>query len=242
MSNLSDIGFPVASSEDVNGLIEIWLQNVVEIPCRKGMYLKFADNSGAEIYLQKNFDDELTGFNPYFNGKSRRKVFITNLIERDTSELDGGFHAWANAEKANDGDYPFVFDVPTIFSHNIELPIACEIQLNAFASIGLSIFESEESFYNSQTDEPKFSSKSFIPSGLFRQSEDVPPQAFGQFAGTIKEFELRVNQTTNAKFYWFLVETLGGEIDVVADEKLIVEIPKIGGILQGYFWLTGKIL
>lgn len=242
MSNLSDVGFPISSNEELNKLIESWLKNVTEIPCRKGAYLKFADESGAEIYLQTNFGGELAGFNPYFNGKSRRKVFINELIERDTSELDGGFHAWANAEKEDEGDYPFVFDVPDMFISRIELPIACEIQLNAFATNDLAMYGDEQAFYDSQKEEPKISARSFIPIGLFRQSEGIPPQAHGQFAGTIKDFELKTNQFTGAQFYWLLVETLGGELDVVSDTAYIKNEPQIGSIIHGSFWLTGRIL
>jgi hypothetical protein len=62
------------------------------------------------------------------------------------------------------------------------------------------------------------------------------------FAGEIKEFELKTNALTNAEFYWFLVETLGGEIDVVSDPKWIEKEPQIGGIVSGQFWLSGKII
>lgn len=242
MSNLSDIGFPLTANEDLNKLIEDCLKNVTEIPCRKGAYLKFSDVSGAEIYLQMNFGGDLMGLNPYFNGKSRRKVFITELIERDTSDLDGGFHAWANADEADAGDYPFVFDRPDIFTNQIELPAACEIQLNAFATNDLGIYDNEQEFFDSQKDEIKLSTESFIPIGLFRQNEEIPPQAHGQFAGTIKSFELKTNQSSGAKFYWFLVETLGGEIDVISDPNYVKKEPQIGSIIYGSFWLNGKIL
>src|SRR5215213_9300368 len=115
MSNLSDIGFPVQSDEDVNNMIIKVLPFAKNIECARGMYLKFSDESGAEMYLQGNFDQELLGFNPHFAGKSRRSVGVTTLIERDASELDGGFYAWANPrEEAGGltGDYPFVFDAP----------------------------------------------------------------------------------------------------------------------------------
>jgi hypothetical protein len=242
MSNLSDIGFPTNSNEELNGYIEKWLENVSQIPSRMGTYLKFADESGAEIYLQMDFGGELTGLNPYFAGKSRRKVFLTEQIERDSSPLDGGFHAWANAEKADDGDYPFVFDLPDIFVYRINLPTAAEIQLNAFATNDLAVYDNEQAFYDSQDKEPKLAANSFIPIGLFRQNEDIPPQAHGQFAGVIKEFELKTNQFTGANFYWFLVETLGGEIDVVSDVNYIKNEPRTGSIIHGSFWLTGKII
>ena len=97
MSNLSDIGFPVKSEQDVNQVIMDILNHLNPIPCPpRGYYFKFEDNSGAEIYLQTNPAQEIIGFNPAFGGKSRRKVGLTKLIERDTSELDGAFHAWSN--------------------------------------------------------------------------------------------------------------------------------------------------
>jgi hypothetical protein len=96
MSNLSDIGFPVQSEQDVNGLIENLLSVVKPVRCTHGAYYVYADASGAEMYLQGNAGDELVGFNPHYAGKSRRTVCLTVAVERDSSELDGGFHAWAN--------------------------------------------------------------------------------------------------------------------------------------------------
>lgn len=250
MSNLSDIGFPVRHEGDVNDVIMSVLGHVSEVRCPGGFYLKFSDSSGAEIYLQGNFDQELIGFNPHFAGKSRRKVGLTEAIEREASELDGGFHAWANPadeDVENSGEYPFVFDLPDFRTvPNLQLPQIVEIQLTAFASNDFKFFESEEDYYDSQDSEPKLASKSFIPSGLFTPDEEkkeiIPPRPIGIFAGEIKEFELKTNSLTNAEFYWFFVETLGGEVDVVSDPKWIESEPKIGGIVSGQFWLSGKIL
>ena len=249
MSNLSDIGFPVQSEQDVNVLITETIKRVESIECRQGFYLRFADASGAEIYLQGNLEQELIGFNPHFDGKSRRKVGLTRAIERDSSILDGGFHAWANPieNEPESGDYPFVFDVPDFrMIENFQLPHVCEIQLTAFASNDFKIYASEKNYFDAQDSEPKFASKSFIPSGLFLPGDNAaaiePPRPIGIFAGEIKEFELKTNELSNEKFYWFLVDTLGGEVDVVADVKLISSEPQIGSIVSGQFWLSGKII
>jgi hypothetical protein len=53
---------------------------------------------------------------------------------------------------------------------------------------------------------------------------------------------MKRNQRTKANFYWFLVETLGGEIDVVADPKLIASEPQLGGVVSGQFWLSGRLI
>lgn len=249
MSNLSDIGFPVRGEQDVNDVIMKVLENVSEIPCPRGSYYKFSDASGAAIYLQANAAQELVGFNPHFEGKSRRTVSLIKAIEKESSELDGAFHAWANPseESPDSGEYPFVFDVPDFrVNTNLEFPQNHEVQLTAFASNDLQVFAREQDYYDSQESEVKFAAKSFIPSGLFNFDEaapkQAPPLAFGVFTGEIKEFELKTNQLTSENFYWFLVDTLGGEIDVVADPKLIAGEPRVGGYLSGQFWLSGRIM
>lgn len=250
MSNLSDIGFPTPDEQAVNEMIMHVLEHTKPVKSSHGFYLVYRDVSGAEIYLQGNVQQELVGFNPHFAGKSRRKVALTKAIERDSSELDGGFHAWANPPKdeSESGDYPFVFDVPDFRTvENLEFPQTVEIQLTAFASNDFKIFENDDDYQKAQESELKYASKMFVPSGLFAVDEKdgsidlsvVRP--VGIFAGEIKEFELKTNELSGEKFYALLVETLGGEVDVVADPKLIPHEPTIGGIVSGQFWLSGQI-
>ncbi|MGI8543847.1 MAG: hypothetical protein ACR2MD_10270 [Aridibacter sp.] len=250
MSNLSDIGFPTPDEQAVNEMIMHVLELARPTQCKQGFYLKFSDASGAEIFLQGNPDQELVGFNPHFAGTSRRKVGLTQKIERDSSELDGGFHAWANPSDSDieaSGEYPFVFDVPDFRLVEIEkFPVTKEIQLTAFASNDFEIFSNEEDFFDSQKSELKYASKSFVPVGLFSfdENENIDlnvVRPIGKFAGEIKEFDRRTNQLSGQDFYWFLVETLGGAIDVVADPKFVTEEPEFGGIVSGQFWLSGRI-
>lgn len=251
MSNLSDIGFPTPDEQAVNEMIMHVLEVAKPIQCKHGFYLKYSDASGAEIYLQGNFDQELVGFNPHFAGKSRRTVGITQRIERDSSELDGGFHVWANpsdSETEASGEYPFVFDAPDFRIIEIEnFPSLKDIQLTAFASNDFQMFADEKAYFDSQDSELKYASKSFVPVGLFSfdENENIDlnvVRPIGKFAGEIKEFELKTNRLSGENFYWLLVETLGGETDVVVDPKFVPEEPKIGGIVSGQFWLSGKIL
>jgi hypothetical protein len=252
MSNLSDIGFPTRSEQDINEMISHVLEHTETIRCPHGFYLKFSDVSGAEIWLQGNLEQELIGFNPHFAGKSRRTVGLTRAIKRESSELDGGFYAWANPKDEADetsGDYPFVFDVPDFLLNRIsQFPKICEIQLTAFASNDFKIFADEAEYTTSQESELKYASKSFVPNGLFEfDAEDSSidlseVRPIGTISGEIKEYELKTNTLSGEKFYWFLIDTCGGETDVVADIKLIPDEPQIGGIVSGQFWLSGKII
>ena len=252
MSNLSDIGFPTPDEQAVNEMIMHVLEVTKPVKTSRGFYLVYTDSSGAQIYLQGNFNQELVGFNPHFAGKSRRKVGLTRAIERDSSELDGGFHAWANPSDENveiSGEYPFVFDVPDFrVVEDLAFPRLAEIQLTAFASNDFKVFAGEDDYQNAQESELKYASKMFVSSGLFAFDESdgsvdlsvVRP--VGTFAGEIKEFELKTNELSGEKFYWLLVETLGGDVDVVVDPKYVPNDPQAGGIVSGRFWLSGRIL
>ncbi len=253
MSNLSDIGFPVRGDEEINEMLMSVLNHASEVRCPpRGFYLKFSDRSGAEIWLQGNLDQELIGFNPHFAGKSRRTVALTQKIERESSDLDGGFYAWANpSDETNpeSGEYPFVFDVPDFRAiPELQLPQTVEIKLTAFASNDLKIYDDEQQFYDGQEDEIKFASKSFVPTGLFavegaEKTEDLSAaRPIGKFSGEVKEFALKTNALTGEKFYWFLIETLGGEIDVVADFKYVEAEPRNGSIITVQAWLSGRIV
>ncbi len=248
MSNLSDIGFPVQNEQDVNVLITETIKYVESIRCPQGFYLRFSDESGAEIYLQGNVEQELIGFNPHFDGKSKRKVGLTKIVERDSSELDGGFQAWANPnDNAKSGEYEFVFEVPDFRTiGEIDFPKISEIQLTAFASNDFKVFSNEVDFYYVQDAETQMLANSFFASGMFLTRDNTEPiespRPIGILSGEIKECELKTNKLSGENFYWFLVETLGGEVDVVADVKLVPNEPKIGGIVSGQFWLSGKLV
>jgi hypothetical protein len=247
MSNLSNIGYTTTTNEQFLQLMKTAANNGEKIHCNGGVYINYSDNSGAELYCQINKNNEFVGMNPHFNGKSKMKVCLNSSVERNESELDGAFYAWADPEeidKPETGAYPFVFDVPNFKTiPDIKFPKNVIIQLTAFAR-EFELYNNEEDYSASQATEIKFATRSFVPSGLFSPKGETtePAKANGIFTGIIKEWELKTNSRTGEKFYWFLVDTLGGEIDVVSDEKLINQPPQYNGILHGQFWLSGKLV
>ena len=240
MSNLSNIGFPISSQEELYRLIDQVYSLGQSISVRDGRYVRYLDSCGAELWLQLKGKKEFLGFNPHFEGKSRRTVCLMKEIPRPESTLDGAFYAWANPQDPQNpesGDYPFVFDTPNARTfEGISLPQSVTIQLAAFAH-ELHLYDSEEKFYQQQ-GAIKYSAQHFIPAGLFEKDS----KAQASFAGTVKEWKKEDNLFSDGEFYWLLVDTLGGEVDVVADLMLIEQEPKVGSILHGYFWLSGKIV
>jgi hypothetical protein len=66
--------------------------------------------------------------------------------------------------------------------------------------------------------------------------------ALAFFTGIVKEVNVRRNEWNAEAFIWLLVDTFGGEIDVVADTRLFQTVPVVGGIIQGAFYLSGQLL
>lgn len=248
MSNFSDIGFTVSTQDEFYNLLRKAHNTSIEVKTDAGVYSIYTDNSGAELYTQFNNSKKLIGANPHFKGKSKRRVCLTRTVERPATALDGAFHCWAAPDRANDPDsgvYPFVFDSPDFKTiGEISFPADFEIQLTAFAH-ELQVFDNEQEYSDSQTTEMKFATQSFIPSGLFSPGEEKdpdPPQATGIFSGIILECERRTNQMSGADFYWLLVDTLGGEVDVVADPRFFEKEPQVNGVVSGHFWLSGRLI
>jgi hypothetical protein len=90
-------------------------------------------------------------------------------------------------------------------------------------------------------------SESFIPSGTFPSSseEDAAnfvPKAEAIFTGHVLAAELLTNGHSGRKFHHVHVRTLGGEYDVVADPEVVRGEPLLSGVVQGVFWLTGRLV
>lgn len=248
MSNLSNIGFHVTTYEQFQKLLHIAGKSSRKVDVADGYYTVYTDRSGAELYTQYNNKGELIGANPHFKGSSRRSVCLKQFIARKESILDGAFHAWAvptDPKEPESGLYPFVFDLPDSKAYPaLALPQTVDIQLAAFAQ-QIKVFFDEAAYSASQTGEPKFATQSFIPTGLFTTESDpeAGPPAFAAFTGIIKSCKLLKNTLTKQWFYWMLVDTLGGEVDVLADKAILFdEVPKVNGVVQGEFWLSGRLL
>ena len=248
-SHLSTIGFPVNDVEDLRKLTIQLSGQAQKVPAKKGKYLRWTSNTGAEAWLQIDQSNTLIGINPHFAGAS---ILSVRLEKRFPGKyLDGSFYAWMISDKndeqegfSKDGFYPFVFDVPDFQTYSdLKLPSLAQVQLSAFAH-EIRIHESTQAFEASQTTKMKFASQSFIPCGLFKPDgqDTQAPEAFAIFTGHILQTELRVNEVTGMKFHWASVDTLGGVFDVLMDPELVQSPLLIGGVLSGTFWISGRLL
>lgn len=249
MSNLSDIGFPAKGDEEINAMIVSVLEGAVELKCENGLYLRFSDPSGSELYLQGNHSHEMVGFNPHFSGKSRRTVALLHTIARDTSELDGAYHAVANPSEADAslGDHELIFDVPDFRMFKTgAMPCIVTVQLTAFGSNDFTLLEDAAAV------------AAHVPAGTWQPGRFIPPglkdlladpsvdlsqmRPVARITGTVMEWELRRNVVNGNRFYWILADTEGGEVDIVIDPVYVPKEPQAGNLIAGHFWLSGRII
>ncbi len=246
-SQFSAIGFTVSSGEDLAALATSVTDRAETIDANEGQYLKWAPPSGEQLWLQVKRSGDALGMNPHFEGKSTVPIGIEARVVRDSqTPLDGTFLAWANppAGAMTGGDYPFAFDCPDAGTlAGLALPVRAVAQVAAFAQ-QVSVFADEAAYDASQKAQGQsFPSRSFIPSGLLSPAGDPidPPEPHALFVGHVAEAEERRNSVTGNRFWWALVDTLGGTFDVVIDPELLPAPPRAGNILSGWFWLSGRI-
>ena len=248
MSNLSDIGFSVQSQDELWVLMEQAYQAGHKIPaCEEfeGFYVRFADLSGAELWLQLDGEEEWIGMNPHFRGKSRVPVFLQQRVLREQSDLDGAYIAWANPLDPDDpqsGDFPLVFDVPDFLVNHSDRNPNASVQLTAFSQEA-RLFEDPEAFQLAQeAEEIPFAAQSFIPVGLVGNNEDDSPDAIALITGLVRDAEERKYQFSGQWFHWILLETFGMTLDVVVDHRALDSVPQPGNVLQVQAWLSGQVV
>lgn len=243
-SHFSAIGFPVKTREEFGDLALRAAEEGREIQMKQGFYACWSPGAGVQLWAQADPNRQLIGCNPHFSGPGRVPVAVTAALPSDDYPLDGSFHAWAApGEKPEDGTYPFVFDAPDfrLAAEEDVYPRRAMVQVAAFAE-ELTCYPDETAFTQAKTgDRPGFAPESFIPSGLF-VGEGERPRAAAVFTGRILHAERRANPVTGMEFYWLSVRSYGGVYDVVADPAFFQQPPVAGGIVQGSFWLSGRLL
>jgi hypothetical protein len=245
-SHLSSVGFDLQTDDEFFALAVQAIERGERFPTHLGSYFKWSPGEGIEIWAQCDRKDNLIGMNPHFSGESVMRVGLTARVERPgETNLDGAFHGWANPgdDDPETGEYPFVFDTPDYGLYEaVQLPALLTVQVAAFAH-ELRAYDDDEAYDAAQPEEPKFAPESFIPAGLFTsESENAnAPSAHAIFAGHVLDTELRTNPATHDKFQWVRIRTCGGVIEAVSDPFAVKGVIKTGGVVQGTFWLTGRL-
>lgn len=249
MSHFSAIGFSVETQDEYSWLIDKVLPLAVPHSTHdKLSYLRYTDPSGAEIWLCGDNDtSQIVCATPCFLPTTTQKVGINTVVPIENGQFgDGTAHGWLNVHKYSeqngweDGDYPIIIDLPDYLNHQASSQIL-SAQLTLFAE-NVDIYANEDEFEYSQEQQGlNFSSEFFSPSGMFvEENNSATPSAQILAALTVVASEKRCNTLTDTEFYWCRVTTYGGEYEAVYPIDMFNELPKVGNIIFGNYWLTGR--
>ncbi len=168
---------------------------------------------------------------------------LLSFIARPAVPLDGAFYGRLNPDPANPekGTAELLFDMPDAALHRaLALPAVCEVQLAAFAQ-RLDAYPDEIAYMEAQEGGMVYATTSLVASGLYVRPGELP-EAQLLLSGWVQETALLVNPATGLLFRWARVQTLGGEVDVVADPAVVQGVVRVGGVVSGAFWLSGRVL
>jgi hypothetical protein len=246
-SHFSDIGFVVASTDDLVAYARALPPDTPADATPFGNYLRWSPGSGAELWFQVDPEHHLVGANPHFDAMTPTRVRLTARETSPTHPLDGGFHLWLDPQPPDptDGDAevgatPLFVDVPDFRLHDaVVLPIDVDLKIAAFAHT----FESHPTEESFRATGSTMATESLIPSGLFAPggAVTVPPRAEAILYGHVEAVEVRTNPPSGLEFIWCRVKTYGGRLEIVADRSLAAEPPVVGGIVGGSFWLSARL-
>ncbi|MCX6750382.1 MAG: hypothetical protein NTZ83_02910 [Candidatus Pacearchaeota archaeon] len=252
-SHLLDIGFDIANQDNLKLFVNYVVEKGKKKSTKYGNYYLISPDGKIEIWAF--IERGLADITPFYNGKSKLPIVIEEILE-DKNEATR-IRCWVNPNQgSDDGQLPFIFEIPNywLIKESLNVKRRYFIQLTAFAEKAF-FYENEQDFYKNSFMNKKvkkvtkkipketklrYAPNCFISLGLFNLLHNKKEEAIAAFAGKIKEIHLITNKSTKNRFYWMILENSIGDLDVVCAEEELLNKPKVGGILDGTFYLAGK--
>ena len=234
MSHLESIGFNINSSEEFEALMHKVFEEGVEHKVNEGTYVVYTNESGAQIYAQLDNQGNFLGFMPFYDAEITKEVNVTSFIEnKDLSPLDMRYNARSQIET-----YPFVFD--TVNGKTKRLEVKKQALTFVTFPTEIAYYETAEEFISAM---PELSATYFIPVGLMTPEGTLTdnPEPYAMFISQINKIEIKTNSYSNQDFYVFEVSALEGDLTVVASIKSLQTKPKVGGFINGVYWMGAKV-
>jgi hypothetical protein len=240
-SHFDAIGFGVPQDR-INELLNDALIQGTKIPVSSDTsYYVWTPGGGPELWVgarESGTTRDLLALTPYFRGPSRLRVRIEGVEGDPQYPFEGRIAVWAIPRGQDDQEYPFSIDLAD-YALLGDLAVGKELNMR-IAGFAHSIeWWPDEASYKAATSDLQLAPKSFIPVGMFKDS-GAPPSS-GLFTGIVKGSQRLMNRATAQEFVHVQVDTLSGEIDVVADVGSVEGVPAIGGVVKATCWLCSTV-
>lgn len=243
MSHLKNIGFQVNDKEEFKNLMVYAFKKGKKFQTSKGIYSRFRDESGAELWTKATFSNELIGMTPYYHTALIQNVILINKESYSNSYLDGYYECLAAPSDLYDPKtalFPFLFESPDFWRNQPStLPIPYTIEV-IFSPTEIHAYATKLDYINSVPKDQPLNLRAFLPLGYVEDDPDLKTYAI--VTGIVKSIEEKRNQTTRNPFLLLRIDTLGMEVEIpVSQEKVKGEL-KAEGVIKGTFWVLGRVL
>jgi len=249
-SHYENIGFVVT---DFAGMAEVGdqvLAHGVKISGPQIDYYCLDAGGGAELWLAIGAGMVFEGMTPAYRGESRIPVHITAYLPEEEYFGEGKLHCWVNpSDDAATGEYPMLCDVVEYagIRARLHVPARATLQLSAFAH-SVRCYPDDAQYYQFQEDNDgaPLAVETFMPIGLFLKTDEdgtvQKPRPMAIITGHVLSASRVINTITQQPFYALTVQTAGAVIDVVGDLEHFPIAPEPGWVVQGEYWLSGRII
>lgn len=243
MSHLSAIGLEMTMKEfEVLAALAAAKAYTYETPL--GGYHRWSPGAGVELWLQSNGRGEVVGCNPHFLGEARMEAAIIETQASKSRPMDGRCFGWAAPQIEGNpysGLHALAVTMPNFacVEERLLTMSAATLQIAAFAD-RVEIYPTVAAFSASRS-----AGRSDVGGGrsvwIYEEEEGLPqPEAF--LSGTVLKSERRVNPTTEQEFYWMLLQTDAGTVDMVCDTNAVPRRPVVGTTVAAQCWLSALVL
>jgi hypothetical protein len=230
-SHLSSLGFAVATAADLFALAHRLGPDAEPFDTPAGGYFRWADPSGAELWLQTTpGGEEFLGASPSLVASPAAAVTLTGRVPGEESPLDGAFRGTA-------GGRDVLFAAPDFRRLDpLPLPAAVGVHLAGFAHEAEG-FPSPAAY---RAADPKLHAEPslFVPVGLL---DAGPPRPLAFVVGVVTASDWRTNRLTGERFGVLELTSPVGPVAVALDPAVLAELPPAGGVFAGTVWLTGRV-
>lgn len=243
-NHFENIGFHIQGKEEYRALGDEALEKGKKVLWEDSSFEYYCWAVGKDIELWIALDQEgyIRCFSPYYSSSKIIEMKIVEEVSDNECDYCRGFYA-ERPDSKSAADMPIIFDMPNskIVRSIVKLETYQKVELCGFAE-EFRYFESIKEF---KKFKDRFSPEYYIPCGTFsprKDDADFKQSAHAILAGLVNTFKRVENVETGNTFYHFTLDNSFGDIDVIVNTSELDRQPKIGGVVNGTFWFTGKVI
>lgn len=233
MNSYAAIGLPIRTHTDFTDYLAHLVDDGEIRLALLGMYIRWHTHHGAELWAQIADNGEILNVEPFFAGRGRLNLELLQRYDEDEALAMAGVF-----EGRIDQSTPSLrFDCPMYaLNDDLILPSQQVVQATLFAHM-ITLFPDLDALLTTPWS-------ATFPSLAHPHDIAINPRssALVMLTGTILQAALLNNPIGNASFWWILVQTHGGTVDIVCEPYLIEGSPLNGGVIQCLGQLSGAII